>query len=245
MIKCGYLALVLFLFGAGSLSAQDRVPAWGGGADLNDFSFGFSFAYVSNYYKIDKKTTWRNPFFDQSTNKYITDPLTGISSPNEAGFAIGFITRYRITDHLETRITPSLVFADRALNYTYGDATKDVTKQVQATTIDLPLSFKLKSDRIQDFRAYILGGLKYSVGIGSKKQDPDIDPLARLVRNVGGYGSYEAGLGCDIYFEFFKLSPEIKMSNSFGDILIHDNQPYSTPINRLGLHTLMFSLVFE
>ncbi|MDP9079677.1 MAG: outer membrane beta-barrel protein [Bacteroidota bacterium] len=245
MIKYGYLTLVLLLLSTGDLLGQARVPAWGGGADLNDLSFGFSFSYVSSYYKIDKKTNWRDPFFDAGTNRYITDPLTGISSANSPGFAIGFITRYRITDHLETRVNPSLVFSDRSLSYTYADLSKDVTKQVQATTIDFPLSIKLKSDRIQDFRAYILGGLKYSLAIGSKNQDPNIDPLARLVKNVGGFGSYEAGLGCDIYFEFFKLSPEIKVSNSFGDMLIHDNQPYSSPINKLGLHTVMFSLIFE
>ncbi|MEO6979626.1 MAG: PorT family protein, partial [Mucilaginibacter sp.] len=105
---------------------------------------------------------------------------------------------------------------------------------------------KLKSDRIQDFRAYILGGVKYSLAIGSKKNtDTGLDPLSKLVKNVGGFGSYEAGIGCDIYFEFFKLSPEIKMSNSFGNVLVPENHPYSTPISALGLHTFTFSLIFE
>ncbi len=104
---------------------------------------------------------------------------------------------------------------------------------------------KLKSDRIGDFRAYILGGVKYTLAIGGKKADADIDPLDKLVKNVGGFGSYEAGLGCDIYFEFFKLSPEIKIANSFGNVLVPENHPYSSPISSLGLHTLTFSLIFE
>ena len=85
--------------------------------------------------------------------------------------------------------------------------------------IDFPVSVKLKSERIQDFRAYMIAGVKYSEAIGSKKNPPDIDPLDAVLRNKSGFGSYEVGLGCDIYFEFFKLSPEIKISNSFGNVL--------------------------
>ncbi len=97
-----------------------------------------------------------------------------------------------------------------------------------------------------DFRAYVLGGVKYSQAIGTRVNADAGAALAdKFVKNVGSYGSYEAGIGCDIYFEFFKLSPEIKLSNSFGDLMLHENHPYSRPIDKLSLHTLMFSLVFE
>jgi len=64
-------------------------------------------------------------------------------------------------------------------------------------------------------------------------------------KNAPGFGSYEVGLGFDIYFEFFKLSPEIKLSNSIGNVLVNGDNPYSTPINKLTLHTISFSLIFE
>jgi hypothetical protein len=244
MSKNRYLIVILLLFSSNTLLAQ--VPAWGGGADLTDLSFGFTFSYVNNYYKIDKKPNWRNPFFDPGVGRNITDSLKGIGSKNSPGFAVGFITRYRLTDHLEARVTPSLVFADRSITYSYPNPDNDVTKQIQSTTVDFPLELKLKSDRVGDLRAYILGGVKYSLAIGSKKNaDAGLDPLDKLVKNVGGFGSYEAGLGCDIYFEFFKLSPEIKISNSLGNVLVPENQPYSSPISKLGLHTIMFSLYFE
>jgi len=244
MIKNGYLTIIILLLCGNALFAQ--APAWGGGADQTDLSFGFSFSYVSSYFKIDKKPNWRNPFFDPGVNKYITDSLKSISSNNSSGFAVGFITRYRLTDHLEARITPSLIFADRTISYAYPNPDDDVTKQVQSTTVDFPLELKLKSDRIKDFRAYIMGGVKYSLAIGSKKNaDTGLDPLDKQVKNVGGFGSYEAGLGCDIYFEFFKLSPEIKISNSLGNVLVPENQPYSSPISKLGLHSVTFSLIFE
>jgi hypothetical protein len=138
-----------------------------------------------------------------------------------------------------------LVFADRNLTYTYANPDQNQVKQVQTTSVDVPLSFKIKSDRLGDFRAYILGGVKYTKAIGSKKNEANLDPLDKLVKNSGGFSSYEAGLGCDIYFEFFKLSPQIKISNSFGNILVPENHPFSSPISKLSLHTVMFSLFFE
>ncbi|MDR6940617.1 type IX secretion/gliding motility protein PorT/SprT [Mucilaginibacter pocheonensis] len=237
--------IIFILMLCGNLLFAQRVPAWGGGADLQDLSFGFSFAYVSSDFKITKKPDWRTPFTDPETGLPVTDQLNSISSKNLPGFSVGFLTRYRLTEHLEARLTPSLVFADRNLTYTYINTTESVTKQVQTTTIDVPLSLKIKSDRIGDFRAYILGGVKYSHAIGSKKNDANLDMLDKLVKNKTGYTSYEAGLGCDIYFEFFKLSPEIKISNSLGNVLVPENQPFSSPISKLSLHTIMFSLFFE
>ncbi len=246
MTKSRYLIIFLLLLCSSSLFAQSSPPNWGGGADQNDFSFGFSFSYVNQYYKIVKKPTWQDPYFDPGVQKYITPPLNSISSPSQPGFAIGFLTRYRITDNLEVRFSPTLVFADRELYYAYNDGSSQ-TKTVSPTTIDFPLSLKLKSERVGNMRAYILGGVKYSAALGGGGgiDNNTTDPIDKLVKNSRGYGSYEAGLGCDIYFEFFKLSPEIKLSNSLGNILIPGNEPYSTPISKLSLHSVVFSLIFE
>ncbi len=243
MSKIGYLTIFILLFCSNLLLAQ--VPAWGGGADETDLAFGFSFGYVNNTFKIVKKPDWRSPYFDTGTNRYITDSLKSISSSGSPGFAIGFITRYSLDPHLEVRTTPTLVFADRSIYYIYDTPSQNVTKQVQTTLVDFPVSLKLKSDRHGDYRAYILGGVKYDFAIGKGAVPPDNDPLSKLVKNTQGYGSYEAGLGCDIYFEFFKLSPEIKISNTFGNILVQDSSPFSTPLSKLSLHTITFSLIFE
>jgi len=243
MHKTRYLLIVLLLFFGKMTFAQ--VPAWGGGADQADYSFGFSFQYISSYYKINKKPNWRSPFYDPIEHQYVTDSANSIKSANSPGFAVGFLARYSLTDFLEIRTTPSLVFADRTVSYTYATPSQNIDKPVQATYIDFPLSFKLKSERLENFRAYMLGGIKYSMAVSSKKNPPDINPLDAVLRNKSGFGSYEVGLGCDIYFEYFKLSPEIKISNSFNNIMIPESNPYSSPINSLSLHTVTFSLIFE
>ena len=201
MSKKFYLIIFVLLL-CGRLVFAQQPPAWASGADQNDLSFGFSFAYVSNYYKILKNPNWRNPFLDKDNgNQPVTSDLNSITSPNAPGFSIGFLSRYRITDHLEVRVTPALVFADRNLYYAYTDTMYNTTKSVQTTTVDLPLLLKLKSDRIGDFRGYLIAGVKYSYAIGADKADPQDDLLDKTVKNVTKYGSYEAGVGCDIYFE--------------------------------------------
>jgi hypothetical protein len=241
MIRIRLLLTIVLIGCSNLLFAQ----AWAGGADNNDLSFGFSFSYVQSSFKIIKQPNWRAPFFDNELNKFATDSLNSISSNNMPGFAVGFLTRYRLTDHLEARITPSLVFSDRSVSYAYKTPSQDVTKSVQTTTVDFPVQLKLKSDRVGNVRAYIIGGLKYSGAIGSKKELANTAPTERLLRNIKGYSSYEAGFGFDIYFEYFKLSPEIKLTNGLGNILVADNTPYAVPLNRLSLHTFMFSLFFE
>jgi hypothetical protein len=244
-----YILFLSMFFLCRVVSAQRVVQAWAGGADQNNFSFGYTFQYVNSSYKILKKPDWRNPYFDPGTNHYVTDSLNSISSPGSAGFALGFLARYNVTDNLEIRTTPTLVFADRVMRYQYRtqDLAQDKDVIVSTTQAEFPLEFKLKSNRIGNFRAYVLGGAKYAFGIGgkSKGNEADLAPLERKLKNVRNYSSYVAGFGCDIYLEYFKLSPEIKLSNSFGNILQPENHPYASPLEKLYLHNIMFSLIFE
>lgn len=243
MIKKLYpLVCFLLLCGTG-VSAQ--VAAWGGGADYTDYGFGFHFSYIGSSFTILQKSDWRTPYFDTGAGKNITDSLNSIKSATSPGFGVGFLARLRITDNLEVRTTPSLAFADRTITYQYKNSTS-VDKTINAALVEIPLSLKLKSDRLGDFRAYLVGGVKYSYSITApKKEDPNMSPLDKLVNNQRGYASYEAGVGCDIYFNYFKFSPELKISNSFKNLLVSADNPYSKPLDKLFLNTLVFSIYFE
>jgi hypothetical protein len=222
--------------------------AWGGGADQNDLSFGFSFQYVTQDFKIVRQPGWieqKKGIYDPELGRDVTSPLTSISSKSIPGFTVGFITRYRVAEHFEVRTTPALVFADRELSYTFEKEQDNLNRQIQTTSIDVPLLLKLRSDMIGNVRAYILGGAKYSFAVSRGKPETNEGPLRQRLMNKRGIASYEAGFGFDIYFEFFKMSPEIKVANSFGNVLVGNNVPLAAPINKLFLHSLMFSLHFE
>ncbi|HXH98943.1 MAG TPA: outer membrane beta-barrel protein [Sphingobacteriaceae bacterium] len=225
-------------------AAQQR---WGGGVDDETIHFGFTFQYVSAEYKIFKKASWRDPYYDSEIKEFATDSLYSISSPVSPGFGLGFVTNFRLGNNGDFRFTPALVFSDRLLDYQYKDSESFRQQKVQSTLVDLPVGFKLKSDRRKNFRAYMIGGAKYSFDIVSKKKlnDADFAPTEKLVKNTRGILWYEAGLGLDLYFEFFKLSPELKLSNSYRSVLRPENHPYSTPLDKLLLRNLQFSLYFE
>ncbi len=249
MTKTLTLLLVSFLFGMSFSKAQN----WANGIDDDKFNWGYSFQYISAEYKILKKSDWRTPFIDNSTGLPLTDSLNSISSNPTSGFAIGFVGNKKITNHLDLRFTPSLVFSDRNINYTTlkrdpAVETAVFSKKIQATMIELPLSLKLKSDRLMNFRAYMLGGLKYSIDMASSKKQNNADVLDELEKHVNNrksFLSYEAGAGMDFYFGFFKMSTELKISHSFKDILLHENTAFAQPIDKAKLRHFTFSLFFE
>lgn len=253
MIKIKVALCFLFIFFAVRLFAQGN---YGGGVDDQNLHFGFSFQYINSEYKIQKTSNWRAPFFEDG--KQVTDSLTSIRSIPNPGFGIGFVSDLYITPNLDFRFTPSLVFADRIIDYQYKDgATIDqagvqspdgfTRRTVQSTMAELPLSIKLKSDRRNNFRAYLLAGAKYGIDIGSKSKTDDKGEIAinKFLKNSKGILSYEVGIGFDLYFEFFKLTPEIKLSNSVNSILKRDDTPYASPIEKLFLRNFVFSLYFE
>jgi hypothetical protein len=244
MIKKLYPVICLLLLCNTGAFAQ--VSAWAGGADYNDFSFGFHFQYINNDYKVVKKSNWRTPYFDAGSGHNVTDSLTSISSGVTQGFGVGFLARMRVTDNVELRSTPSLIFADRTVSYQYKTTTQNIDKTINASYFEIPLLLKIKSDRLGNFRAYLIGGVKYSYGISApKKEDPNESPLDKSILNQRSYASYDAGVGCDIYYTYFKFSPEIRLSNSFGNVLVAADNPYSSPIQKLFLHSLVFTIYFE
>jgi len=249
--------LISFLAISGAAAAQN----WGGGVDDEDFHFGFSFQYISAEYKIIKNPNWRNVFFDPADGKQVTMPGTSISSPPSVGFGLGFVVNRRLSENLDIRLTPSLIFSDRLVRYGYEPAppgfgtvngvtanyATTIDKKIQATMFEFPAGLKIKSNRLNNFRAYWLGGIKYSVDIASKKKTYDEGEAAvnKLLKSKRNYLSYETGIGFDLYFEYFKMSPEIKFSYSTADVLQHDNTAFANPIDKMMLRHFTFSLFFE
>ena len=243
MTKRLLLLLIIALFFSSSTFAQQN---WGGGVDDEPFHFGFTFQFISSEYKILKKAEWRNVTTPPEGEE--TKPtLYGISSPISPGFGLGFVSNYRLGKNADIRFTPALVFSDRLIDYEYASEADFKQQKVQSTLVDFPLGIKIKSDRRKNFRAYMIAGAKYSVDIVSKKKTNDLDKVwtEKLVKNTRNILWYEAGIGMDLYFEFFKLSPELKLANSFQSVLRPEDHPYSAPIDKLILRNLQFSLYFE
>lgn len=247
-MKIKLLFLFFFLFVNNKLSAQEN---YGGGVDLERINFGFHFKYVSSEYKIQKISNWRGPFDDPITsNPMIGSQLMSLSSPPTKGFGLGFVSDYKIGTNANLRFTPGMIFSDSVIDYEFEDSNLSVQRIVQGTMIDLPLGIKLKSNRRKNFRAYVIGGAKYSLDIISKKKRDDSSLIAdaKFLKNTKNNLWYEAGIGFDLYFEFFKMSPEIKFSQTRKSVLLDNDRlenPYVAPIDKLFIRNIQFSLFFE
>ena len=232
---------------------------FGGGVDAEDIHFGFTFQYISSEYKIIKTNDWQKPYLDPEKGFMpATDGLRSIRSIPTPGFGIGFVSNVRLHKNIDFRFTPTLVFTDRVIDYEFNNG-KNYEQQgtispdgftrrtVSAVMMEFPLGIKFKSERRNNFRAYVLGGMKYGINIASKKKEDDAINNAefKFLKNNKNILSYEVGIGFDLYFEFFKLSPEIKISNSINSVLRRDDTPYATPLEKLFLRNFQFSLYFE
>lgn len=235
--------ILLFCIASTSSKAQN----WGGGVDDDDVHFGFTFQYLSSEFKILKKSDWRVPY-PEIDPASMTTALTSIFSKPSPGFGIGFVVNKRISENADVRLTPILVFNDRIMSYQFTNPDFDVEKKVQSTLVEFPLGLKIKSNRRNNFRAYLLGGAKLSTDISSKKKTNNnlvTDPAEKFLNNNRNFISYEAGLGFDLYFEYFKMSPELKLSYSLNSVLKNESNRYAAPIDKLMLRHITFSLFFE
>ena len=242
----------LLLLSALAAVAQQRQQRWGGGVDDETIHFGFSFHYINADYKIKLKPDWRSPYTDLETG-WTADSLYNVSSPFYHGVGLGLLADVKLTENANLRFVPSLVFSNKTVNYSYtpygsSNHDRELTALVRASYIDMPLLLKFKSDRKGNYRGYLIGGGKYSINVVSSKRYDDTGalPTEKLLKTKPGYFSYEAGIGFDLYFDFFKMSPEFKWVQSIGNILdARSANMFNQPIDRLMLRNFQISLFFE
>jgi hypothetical protein len=56
--------------------------------------------------------------------------------------------------------------------------------------------------------------------------------------------SVDYGFGFDLFYEYFKLSPELRFSHGITNMLVKDPNVYSKALDRLSSHTVSFYLYF-
>ena len=174
------------------------------------------------------------------------DSLFVLHSNNQKGFNLGIVSNFRIGKYTDFRFIPTLVFGERNLIYYFSDTINEITtikKTIESTLIDFPFYVKYKSERYNNFRTYVLFGVKYSLDIASQKNIVDVEQVVLKLNPNDLLG--EIGFGMDFYLEFFKFSPQIKLSTGVLNLLNKDNSVYTTSIKNLYTNGWMLSFTFE
>ena len=177
------------------------------------------------------------------------DSLKKVESTAHFGFNLGIVSDLRLTKYITLRFVSNLSFVERGLNYTFeGIDTIVRTKTIQSTFINFPLDLKLRSKRVKNFGAYLLGGGAYTLDLASQSKvpltaNPNLsEQIVKLKRNDF---SYEVGTGAEFYLQYFKFAIEAKLSMGLRNILTNEKTIFSQSINYLHSKVFTISITFE
>ncbi len=214
-----------------SLNLPDNDDKW--------YHIGIVIMGTSNRFQISQ-----HPRFLESDSVLVTNPN------NSFGFGIGGMHTFRISNRFEARVVfPQLLFVNKSINYhlrypeSSNQETEVMNQNVESILLGVPVQLKLKSDRIGNFRVYMMGGFKFETDLSSKANARNAENFVKLKKSDYGI---EAGIGFNFYNKMFILSPEIKISNGISDVHARDaNLKFSNVIDRIQSRQIIFSLIFE
>jgi hypothetical protein len=230
--KAGLIALLCLLTTAAS--AQREI--YQEDHDLKPYYFGISLGLN------------RTSFHTHLSSAFLRQDSLLVAEPtNNGGFSLGLLATLRLSKRFELRFNPMLMFTERNLRYSLRYPDQDfgyeMTKKVESVITTFPLHIKFNSDRIGNFRVYLLGGGKFDVDLASNAKARRADDMIKVGRFDYGV---EAGIGFNFYFPSFILSPEIKISNGMGNLHERNEQlNYSRVLDNIQSRMIMFTIHIE
>jgi hypothetical protein len=235
-LTIGFVSVIAFLLIAGKAFAQER-EYYQTEHDAKPYYFGITLGF-----NLASFHTEQHPRFLQYDSVYEAKPL------NSGGFQLGLLATAKLTNRFEVRFNPQLLFTERNLYYKlkYVDPfeeTDSVTKKVESVITTFPLQIKFFSDRIGNFRVYMMGGVKADIDLASNARAKRAEELVKIQKYDYGF---EGGIGFNFYFPSFILSPEIKISNGLKNIHSRDeNLKYSNVLDRITSRMIIFCIHLE
>jgi hypothetical protein len=228
------ILVVILVFGLSilRLNAQKRdIVLYKQNWDKQKIFFGYYLGLNKKDFKITYKTG----------NNYVkVTPSTG--------FNVGLIGDLRINKNLSLRLEPGLSSNTKQLAFTsISGGPKDSIRDVNATYLRIPLLLKLNSNRLNNFRPYLIGGLSYDYNFSSNQDNPDDNSNGEFRMKKNNF-SYELGFGVDFYFPYFIFSPSIRGVFAINNELVKDNNPNSKwtgPIDYFGTRGVFIKFAFH
>lgn len=178
------------------------------------------------------------------------DSITVVESVNSTGVSLAWLVNIRLSNHFDIRTYPvDLTFTERNFlyNLSYPDrpAGEDFVteKKTQSISLSIPVQLKFSSDRINNFKVYMIAGGKVEYDLASNAGAKKAEEQIKLKKF--DYGA-EVGLGFHFYFEMFVLTPEVKMGWGLGNLHSRDtNLKFSSVIDKINSRSVFFSLTVE
>jgi hypothetical protein len=201
------------------------------------YYFGLTFGYANMNLHTEK-----DPRFLQY------DSVLSVEPGASGGFGAGLMATLKISNRFELRTAPQLIIGGaKTFTYTlkYPNSLESAVekKTLPSTIFSFPLQLKFNSDRIDNFRVYMMTGLTYDIDLASNSNERNAQDLIKL--NKTDYG-VEAGVGFNFFLKYVTLSPEIKIHQGLTNI--HDRDPnlkFSNVLGDLKSSMIFFSINLE
>lgn len=230
--------------------------------DKRMLHFGYYLGINSNNFKVS--------YYDQSGHD-LNAPINPIPAEDmfvevdaSLGFNIGFVVDYRLHRNINLRFEPglrsntkTLTFIDPNLDATDAlgnpiyNGTTNLVREVSGTYMHLPLLLKFSTNRFNNIRPYVIGGVAYDFNFSSNEKNGDDNYEGEFRMKTNNF-MYEVGVGMDFYFNFFKFTPSIRGIFAINNELVNDNNhnppytsPWTGPIDYLGTRGVFLNLTFE
>lgn len=168
-----------------------------------------------------------------------------------AGFQVNIVSDLRLSDYWNLRFLPGINLGSRQFVYFEPD-TWELDQDRPPMTIgssflDFPLLLKYRSERVNNYRPYVVGGLSYRIDMSAKKGFGDGNERI-LLKKSDFY--LEMGFGVDNYLQYFKYSTEIKLAVGLRNVMVtdkyHPREPYyANSIAGLRSFLVMLNFHFE
>lgn len=194
--------------------------------------YGFLIGVHSSKYVIRHSDFFTSPAMDT---------VHSIVPGNLAGFKLGFVINMKVSQYLDFRILPTVGFYENDLSYRF---TNGITQRElkDATMVELPLLLKYKSARRGNIAMYMVFGVNPSLEASGKGDEQDVTQKLEL-RNWNI--AIDVGVGLDIFYPFFKFSPEIRYSYGLRNMLTDNPNDFSVGLDKLTTQNLGIFVTFE
>ncbi len=192
-------------------------------------TYGFSFGFHTSSLKLTYSDYFTSPAMDS---------VHSILPLKKPGFSLGFIVNFRLAPFFDARITPKVTFSEYALQYNYIGQNAS-TEIIESVGVDFPILLKYKSQRRNNIRMYVLGGVTSSIEAAGKTE---LDEDQGVLQLKGVNLMADFGFGFDLYYPLFKFSPEIRFSFGLIDV-VGSNNDFTAGIE--SMRTKSVSLYFH
>ncbi len=238
IIKNSIIVLV-FTFGFSGLSAQympKNLPNY----DHKQWHFGFTLGVNTMNFNI-KPVDYRQ--YDSTIA--VIQPI-----PSQ-GFNIGIVANKRLVKYLDIRFVPTLSFGQRNIKYIIKtkDKKEDLfIKSVESTFLDFPITLKYKSKRfdgkLNNMRAYVLGGARYSLDLASQKKKKGTSDVIVIKLDPNDF-MLTGGVGFEFYLAYFKFGVQLQMAYGLVNVLNKEKTIYTTNVEKLSSKMAWITFTFE